>query len=1063
MAAIGDSFFLFEIQKLKRALRKLDDKEVISTKIISEIIESSALKLEKGGYEGTAEDLRILADAVNTGFTGVSITPTSSPTGTGVASWIATQNGTYTNFGGFVVPANHFAIFSRDANGVFSVSMTALDITSKVNVSDVKNDLVSTDVNKPLSANQGKVLNEKMAQGITTWTAKAYLSGDQVSYLGKDWVSNAATISTDIPSTSTKWDERLKGYSELINQVADAKLFSDTTDSKLLGTSVLNPFILSLQLSGRNVNRIYGISNIWRSSGSEWLISIGSRLVGENTFTVVQEGRFYITANPEAGDKVTIHSLVVLSGTITGTIVVNWSAIPAGSRLVLPLNTLSEKVWQLNNEALLLGTKVDNNYKSINFYPLKSDFLGRNITDDLLLRKFIKGIQLLGTQNTALTYFISAIWCNYGGGWLVNINSFNPTGSVSTLICKLNTSGVNPKVIPAKIQIYPLVQDNGSGITGFIALDWNALSDSTNWNPMDRTVYPLDDLVWTKNHNPLIQLNGSNGLAVVADTSNGDFAFNHLNVYPFKRGFLGRNTTDDLALNNFIKGVQLFGTKVSGLTYFISAIWCNNSNGWLVNINSFNPTGSVSTLVCRVNTQGVNPKVTPAKIQVYPLYTFNGSGITGYLALDWNALTDGTNWNPMDRTVYPLSDTVWLPNHNLSIQTDSSNVLKTDAASPEVSYIPRISMPAIIHIAVDRELNLWWDTIALYEKKYNNLRFQVVCSKGLTLERGFRFSPPQSSVGVDYPITIIAKNLNGKTLQTVNSTIRVVSKTAGTGTKNILMVGDSRTWQNIGDVQGSATYTGGTGNKTITTELKALMLANLGASPVFIGNQVSALDSAVRNEATSGVGIDYYTNPSSPFYDSVGARLDFKKYMTAQGKTGQNIDIVTVMLGVNDIWSSSSNDAGLDLSIVAESKISGYINNMKHFITKVLDATYGFPSAKIVFVIESTTSNMNGFGDWYGTVATIGNLEQMACEKALHKLREEAILAFDNFAYNANVYVSAGALLCDRTYGFPYVMKAPSARASTATEMYHKNSIHPHDDGYKQIADGIFSTIKAII
>ena len=163
MTAIGDSFFLFEIQKLKRALRKLDDKEAISTKIISEIIESSALKLEKGGYVGTAEDLRILADAVNTGFTGVSITPTSSPTGTGVASWIATQNGTYTNFGGFVVPANHFAIFSRDANGVFSVSMTALDITSKVNVSDVKNDLVSTDVNKPLSANQGKVLNENKA------------------------------------------------------------------------------------------------------------------------------------------------------------------------------------------------------------------------------------------------------------------------------------------------------------------------------------------------------------------------------------------------------------------------------------------------------------------------------------------------------------------------------------------------------------------------------------------------------------------------------------------------------------------------------------------------------------------------------------------------------------------------------------------------------------------------------------------------------------------------------------------------------------------------------------
>lgn len=130
MAAIGDSFFLFEIQKLKRALRKLDDKEVISTKIISEIIESSALKLEKGGYEGTAEDLRILADAVNTGFTGVSITPTSSPTGTGIASWVALQAGTYTNFGGVVVAANSMAIISRNAAGAFSISQTALDLTA---------------------------------------------------------------------------------------------------------------------------------------------------------------------------------------------------------------------------------------------------------------------------------------------------------------------------------------------------------------------------------------------------------------------------------------------------------------------------------------------------------------------------------------------------------------------------------------------------------------------------------------------------------------------------------------------------------------------------------------------------------------------------------------------------------------------------------------------------------------------------------------------------------------------------------------------------------------------
>lgn len=141
--------------------------------------DASPTKLDRGGYEGNAETLdeKITANltevkALIETYKGSkdlgSITPTSvpstNPADLGPAFWRATQNGTYTYFGGFVVPANNFAIFSRDVNGVFSVSMTALDISSKVNVSDVKDNLISTDANKPLSANQGKLLNEKLIE-----------------------------------------------------------------------------------------------------------------------------------------------------------------------------------------------------------------------------------------------------------------------------------------------------------------------------------------------------------------------------------------------------------------------------------------------------------------------------------------------------------------------------------------------------------------------------------------------------------------------------------------------------------------------------------------------------------------------------------------------------------------------------------------------------------------------------------------------------------------------------------------------------------------------------------
>jgi lysophospholipase L1-like esterase len=85
----------------------------------------------------TTNGLRIDLTAAVTGASGISIVPTSpAPTGTGIASFTATQAGTYTNYGGVVVNANSFAVISRSAAGVFSISQTALDLTTYAKVVD---------------------------------------------------------------------------------------------------------------------------------------------------------------------------------------------------------------------------------------------------------------------------------------------------------------------------------------------------------------------------------------------------------------------------------------------------------------------------------------------------------------------------------------------------------------------------------------------------------------------------------------------------------------------------------------------------------------------------------------------------------------------------------------------------------------------------------------------------------------------------------------------------------------------------------------------------------------
>jgi lysophospholipase L1-like esterase len=97
-----------------------------------------ASKLDKGSYIGTAKDLENAIISAVTGASGISIIPTSpAPSGTGIASFTATQAGTYTNYGGVVVAANSFAIISRSAAGVFSISQTPLNLTSYAKLTDI--------------------------------------------------------------------------------------------------------------------------------------------------------------------------------------------------------------------------------------------------------------------------------------------------------------------------------------------------------------------------------------------------------------------------------------------------------------------------------------------------------------------------------------------------------------------------------------------------------------------------------------------------------------------------------------------------------------------------------------------------------------------------------------------------------------------------------------------------------------------------------------------------------------------------------------------------------------
>lgn len=154
-------------------------------------------------YCMTAEEINQLRDAVNemaviqqSTFLGTA-EPTFIPAGTGRAYWISLKPGTYPNHGNVVVGANEIAFIVRNAAGAFSISQTTL-VTIKGDKGDP-----STVPGPPGPTGTANTV---------TWTAIPFAINSQVNLLGKDWVSNAATLSTDIPGTSSKWVERLSSY-----------------------------------------------------------------------------------------------------------------------------------------------------------------------------------------------------------------------------------------------------------------------------------------------------------------------------------------------------------------------------------------------------------------------------------------------------------------------------------------------------------------------------------------------------------------------------------------------------------------------------------------------------------------------------------------------------------------------------------------------------------------------------------------------------------------------------------------------------------------------------------
>lgn len=363
-------------------------------------------------------------------------------------------------------------------------------------------------------------------------------------------------------------------------------------------------------------------------------------------------------------------------------------------------------------------------------------------------------------------------------------------------------------------------------------------------------------------------------------------------------------------------------------------------------------------------------------------------------------------------------------------------------------YYGEIILPDVIHVAAGREMNLWWNTAAVWEEGDSSVYFEVKCDIGKTTARGFLLKADESMIGT-HSLTIRSRELHTRKIlceRTVS--LCVADASAGCGSKNILMIGDSRTLHTSDGVQGE--YRTDKITKTTTSEIKKLLDSTQGAKFNFAGTFVSAADPEVRNLADNG----WCYSTAISTIEAAGGIVPYIEKDCGLGE-GASLDFVSIMYGINDLADWHVNN--LDQYERSCEKIPAIVDNAKKLVDMI---TAGYPGCRIILVLESSVAgNQDGFAYWGGT----DNDCAVEWEFAVKALRKKIIETFDGGRYSENVTLSAAGLWCDRTYGYPYVTSPVSERTDEAKAMRLVNCVHPHDNGYRQIADGDFSTLKYLL
>lgn len=418
----------------------------------------------------------------------------------------------------------------------------------------------------------------------------------------------------------------------------------------------------------------------------------------------------------------------------------------------------------------------------------------------------------------------------------------------------------------------------------------------------------------------------------------------------------------------------------------------------------------------------------------------------------------------------------------------------------------KILLPADVYTVEGIEMNAYFRNVLIpgFATTFGGYTLDVNCTKGKQYATGWRLAPVVADAGSTS--LSLTSYIGGLQIASKTTTVRTVAKAAGSGVnRKLLVIGDSTTANGtmtgellnlfgVGDVMditllgtqgtGSNKHEGHSGYQisdyaTIGRTLFKFDVTGIttppGINAIYTNNGSSF--QVVEVNITSGTG--YFStvrtgtndpiapgiltktfgtgdvtisfsvvtiSTANPFWNSSTSLFDFAKYLTDNGLTMTAGDWVCFHLGINDVFSITS-DTTLN------TKISTMLSQLDAMVTNIQAIVPGIRIG--IFTTIPPSGSQDAWAANYSNDQYLGRYLVNWSTWV-----ESALAHFDTTGMKTNnIFIIPAHLNVDRDNNFPTETVAVNARNS-ATITRQNNAVHPAASGYYQIADVVYSVLK---